>query len=163
MSRTGRTRFDISASWPDSAINDPAMKAPSATEYPKESASSAAAKQIPMLATNVVSGLPSRCTARIARGTVRIPNPIKGARNIASLTAVSPSSEAETAPDWAIVVRTVSRKIAIRSSMIRIPKTNSVTRPFTFCSSNALTMMVVLEIPTIAPAKMLSMRENPSI
>ena len=163
MSRTGRTSLSISASCPDSAISEPAMKAPSATEYPNESASSAAAKQIPMLATSVVSGLPSLCTARIARGTVRMPNPMSGARNIASLTAVIPRSAAVTEPDPAMVVSTVSRKIAIRSSMMRIPKTSSVTRPFTFCSSNALTMIVVLEMPMIAPAKMLSIRVKPSI
>ncbi len=32
MSRTGRTSFSISASCPDSAISEPAMKAPNATE-----------------------------------------------------------------------------------------------------------------------------------
>ncbi len=88
---------------------------------------------------------------------------MRAVRNIASLSAVVRISVAETAPDRARVVRMVSRKIAIRSSMMRIPKTSSVTRPFTFCSSNALTMIVVLEIPMIAPAKMLSRRVKPSI
>ena len=162
MSRTGRTRFSISICCPDSATSDPAMKAPSATEYPNESASSAAAKQIPMLATSVVSGCPRRRTARIARGTVRRPNPMSAVRNIASLMAVRRISVGDTAPDREIVVRIVRRKIAIRSSMMSIPNTSSVTRPFTFCSWNAFTMIVVLEIPVIAPAKMLSIRVNPS-
>ena len=74
-----------------------------------------------------------------------------------------PRSANVTPPEAAIVVSTVSRKIAIRSSMMRIPKTSSVTRPFTCCSSNALTMIVVLEIPMMAPAKMLSMRVKPSV
>ena len=116
-----------------------------------------------MLATSVVSDCPSFCTARIALGTVRIPNPIRAARNTANLIAVRRISVRETAPDRESVVRMVRRKIAIRSSMIRIPKTSSVTRPFTFCSWKAFTMIVVLEIPTIAPAKMLSMRVKPSI
>ena len=69
----------------------------------------------------------------------------------------------DTAPDREIVVRMARRKIAIRSSMMRIPNTSSVTRPFTFCSWNAFTMIVVLEMPVIAPVKMLSSRVKPSI
>ena len=68
----------------------------------------------------------------------------------------------ETAPDRESVVRTASRKIAIRSSTIRIPNTSSLTRPFTLCSSNAFAMIVVLEIAIIAPAKMLSSVVQPS-
>ncbi len=37
-SRTGRTRASTSCASPDSATSDPAMKAPSATEYPNSSA-----------------------------------------------------------------------------------------------------------------------------
>jgi hypothetical protein len=88
---------------------------------------------------------------------------MRAARNIANRIAVTRTSVGDTAPEREIVVRIVRRKIAIRSSMMRIPNTSSVTRPFTFCSWNAFTMIVVLEMPTIAPTKMLSIRVNPSI
>lgn len=52
-------------------------------------------------------------------------------------------------------------RIAIRSSTIRMPTTSSRRRPRTFCSSNALAMIVVLEIATIAPAKSASWPVQP--
>ena len=46
--------------------------------------------------------------------------------------------------------------MAIRSSTTRIPKTISERAGGTFCSANALTMMVVLEIASAAPPNRLS-------
>jgi len=61
-SRTGSTRWSTLFSCPDSATSDPAKKAPSATEYPKVSARSAEAKQMPTLVTSVSSGESSLTT-----------------------------------------------------------------------------------------------------
>ncbi len=46
--------------------------------------------------------------------------------------------------------------------MIRTPKTTSVNRPVTFCSANAFTMIVVLEIAISAPAYTLSSVVQPN-
>ena len=50
----------------------------------------------------------------------------------------------------------------MRSSKIRIPNTISVTRPRTRCSTNALLMIVVLEIATMPPVNRLSTVVHPS-
>jgi hypothetical protein len=71
MSRTGFTRCSMLSPWPDSLTSDPARKAPRATEYPAPSATQAMPKQIPMLATSVVSGRPMLATNRMNRGTTR--------------------------------------------------------------------------------------------
>ena len=71
--------------------------------------------------------------------------------------------DADTAVPAETVVRMAIRKIPIRSSMIRTPRTMSVNFPLTFCSSNAFAMMVVLEIAMMAPAYTLSSVVHPNI
>ena len=71
------------------------------------------------------------------------------------------SSQAERPPPEETAVRMAISRIAIRSSTIRTPTTSSGTFPETFCSSNALAMMVVLEMAMIAPAKTLSSTVQP--
>jgi hypothetical protein len=97
-----------------------------------------------------------RTTARIVRGTTRRPTPMSPARNVASRAPVTARLEAETAVPVATVVRIAMRKMPMRSSMMSTPKTTSVNRPFTRCSSNAFAMIVVLEIAMTAPANTLS-------
>jgi hypothetical protein len=53
------------------------------------------------------------------------------------------------------------KTIAIRSSISRMPTTSSRSRPRIPCSSNALAMIVVLEIATIAPVNTLSITVHP--
>ena len=128
------------------------MKAPSATEYPKTWASSAEAKQIPTLATSVVSARSSRTAASIRRGTISIPQTRRLARNARSRPPAHASSRAETELPTETVERIASRRMTIRSSTIRMPKTVSVNFPLMLCSENALMMIVVLEMARIAPA-----------
>ena len=137
---------------PDSATRAPAMKAPSATEYPKTRARRAQPKQMPTLATSVVSGRFRRTTARIRRGTVSIPTTSSPARNKARRPPVMASSRADRAVPEETVVRIVKRRIAIRSSTIRMPKTISVNFPLIPCSMNTAPMITVLEMERAAPA-----------
>ena len=110
-------------------------------------------------ASMIVPGLIAvimRTTARIVRGTTRRPTPMSPARNVARRAPVTARLEADTAVPVATVVRIAMRKMPMRSSMMRTPKTISVNRPFTPCSSNAFAMIVVLEIAMTAPANTLS-------
>ena len=90
-------RLDLPAA-PDSATSEPARNAPSATEYPAQSATSAAVKQNPMLATSVVSGLRSRAMLRIAGGTIRSPTANDPARKASSRPPVLKTRAALSVP-----------------------------------------------------------------
>ena len=147
---------------PDSATSEPAMNAPSATEYPKASAASAAAKQMPMLVTSVMSALSARVTTRTSRGTMSAPTPISTTRKVASRTLVPRRTPAVIPPPAATAVSIATSRIAIRSSTTRMPNTMSRTRPVTFNSANAFATIVVLEMATIAPVNTLSMGVQPS-
>lgn len=61
----------------------------------------------------------------------------------------------------AAAVSTASSTIAVKSSASSTPKDSSRTRISTFCSSNALATMVVLEIETMAPLKTASIGVQP--
>jgi hypothetical protein len=155
-SRTGSTRCSTVLATPDSATRAPPRKAPSATEKPNLRASSAEAKQMPMLATTVVSGRPILTRRRTSRGTTSMPTTSRPTRNPSSLPMVSARAKAERpTPDAAAVTMATSR-MAIRSSTMRIPRTSSFRPPSIFCSAKALTMMVVLEMATRAPVNRLS-------
>jgi hypothetical protein len=80
---------------------------------------------------------------------------------VASRTPVTARLPAETPPPVETAVRIARRKMAIRSSTIRTPSTTSVNGPDTRCSSNALTMIVVLEMATMAPVNTLSIVVQP--
>ncbi len=151
-SHSGFTIRSTDLASPDSATSAPAMKAPRATEYPNTRASRAQAKQIPTVATSVVSGRFRRKTARTRRGTVSIPTSSRPARKATRRPAVKASSRAVKSVPAETVVRTAIRRIAIRSSKIRIPKTISVNFPLIPCSLKAETMIVVLEMARTAPA-----------
>ncbi len=62
----------------------------------------------------------------------------------------------------ATAVNTAMNTMAKTSSTRRTPTTRSRSGPRTRSSSNALAMMVVLDIATMAPAKMLSSTVQPS-
>ena len=137
------------------------MKAPRATEYPKACASSARAKQRPTLATMVVSGRFSRTTRRTARGTRNIPTTTRATRNAARRPTVTARGPGESPVPAAMAVRVASRRMAIRSSTMRIPTTISRSFPETRCSWKALATMVVLEMATTAPVNRLSTAVQP--
>ncbi len=109
-----------------------------------------------ILVTKVVSGRLSRLIARMIRGTTSKPTATRPTKNAANLPLDFARVPAESPVPDEIAVRTAIRRIAIRSSTISIPITSSRSCPLMPCSSNALAMIVVLEIAMIAPAKMLS-------
>ena len=115
-----------------------------------------------MQATSVVSGLPRRTTARIVRGTIKKPSATSASRKAASRPIVSASAPAESPLPVETAVSAAIRKTAIRSSTIRMPTTSSRSRPPTRCSSNALAMIVVLEMASSAPLKRLSTGVQPN-
>ena len=73
-------------------------------------------------------------------------------RNAASRPAVRADFQRRQLFAGESVVRIVISRIAIRSSTIRMPNTMCVKSPLIRCSSNALTMIVVLEMAMTAPA-----------
>ncbi len=83
-------------------------------------------------------------------------------RKAPSFPRVIPSAPGETPAPVATAVSTAMKRIANRSSTRSTPTTKSRSRPRTFRSSNALAMMVVLDIATIAPAKTLSIADQPN-
>jgi hypothetical protein len=98
---------------------------------------------------------------RISRGTTSSPTTSISASSPPRRPAMCASSPADNPAPEASAVSTASKRIATRSSTTRMPNTTSVMRPFTPCSSNALTMIVVDEIATSAPANRLSWRCHP--
>ena len=124
-------------------------------------ASNAKAKQIPTVATTVVSARPRRTSARTRRGTTSMPTASSTAKKPASRPTVRARAAASSRAPEAAAVSTARMRIAIRSSAIRIPSTISERVCGTFCSAKALAMMVVLEIASAAPAKRLSKPVQP--
>ena len=114
------------------------------------------AKQMPMLATSVVSARLIRITKCMKRGTTSKPTARSATRNAASRPTVVARAPAERPAPLATAVRTAMSRIAIRSSMRRMPTTSSRSLPPIPCSSKALAMIVVLEMATTAPGNMLS-------
>ncbi len=82
-------------------------------------------------------------------------------RKPASRPTVRARAAASSRAPEAAAVSIARMRIAIRSSAIRIPSTISERAGGTFCSANALAMMVVLEIASAAPAKRLSKPVQP--
>jgi hypothetical protein len=81
---------------------------------------------MPTDVTRIVSVRSSANTARVRRGTMSSPIPINAPRNNARLSAVLAIAEKLMPLPAAIAVSSVSRKIAMRSSTMRIPKTSRV-------------------------------------
>ncbi len=152
MSRTGATSRSTVFSSPDSAISDPAMNAPNATEYPNDAANSAAAKHKATETMSVVSGRFMLTTARMRRGTTSRPTTMSIARNDANCTPVTQRSATVRSVPADSVVSTATSTMAMRSSVMSTPRTRSVNRPVTRCSANALAMIVVDEMAMAAPA-----------
>ena len=111
----------------------------------------------------MVSSRPSLTTSRTSRGTTSMPTASSADQEGRQL-ADGPGQRARPTArrPRPAAVSTASSRMAIRSSTIRMPKTSSATLPLTFCSSNALTMMVVLEMAIIAPANRLSSAVQPN-
>jgi hypothetical protein len=99
---------------------------------------------------------------RINRGTTSMPPPMTNARKASSFPVVAARLTAERPMPADMGVRTARRKIAIRSSTMRTPKTMSFTFPRTFPSANALMMIVVLEMAISAPPYRLSSAVQPN-
>ena len=119
-------------------------------------------KQMPMLATSVVSERLRRPIARIARGTTSRPTVTRPTRNAASRATVATRGPAARPLPEATPVRIAMRRTAIRSSTIRMPTTSWRSFPVIACSSKALAMIVVLEMAMTAPANKLSRPVQPS-
>jgi hypothetical protein len=113
-------------------------------------------EQKPTAATSVVSGRPSLRTARTPRGTTTRPTPISTTRNSSSFAVVIAIVAADTPAPDATAVRVAIRKMAMRSSTMRTPTTNSRRLPLTRYSSKVRAMMVVDEMATTTPQKTLS-------
>ena len=100
--------------------------------------------------------------ARTRRGMISSPAAATQARKSPSRPAVIPSWAALRPPAES-VVSAASRRMAIRSSTMRMESTSSRSLPPMRSSANALAMMVVLEIATTAPAKRLSRADHPKM
>ena len=146
-----------------SARMEPMMKAPSAEEKPAVLASQTMRKHSPTANTVKVSSVMNFLAHLSIVGTRKTPPTYQTRRKNSSFSTLYKSSWPSKAVDTANVERITIIRIAAMSSTTSTPITLLVNRsPFILRSSKALAMMVVDDMESMAPRKMLSICDHPN-
>ena len=161
-SLTPEVRCSTRSAWTVPASSEPARNAPSAEEKPSASARSTIPKQMPSDTISSVSSLISLDALFSSVGSRKMPSTSHSTRYSTS----SPSCSASAPPEMDLLTEMVDRMIIMKmpaiSSITSVPNTSWAKSVFrTFSSSKALMMMVVDDMDSMPPRKMLSMVPQP--